>query len=132
MELAVGEVRTLVAIVTEGVSEKEPVPFFDVVGNRVLAFGHDIFGEGKVDLPMAGGYIHATIPSVMRSFKLGSPTKIVGRFHQDEQTGALGDLATKARRVPVRIIVTDGNGEKRTFNFQIVHSIRFTPRMLRP
>ena len=103
----------------------------DVVGNRVLAFGHDIFGEGKVDLPMAGGYIHATIPSVMRSFKLGSPTKIVGRFHQDEQAGVLGDLATKARRVPVRIVVTDGAGEKQTFNFQIVHSIRFTRRMLR-
>lgn len=103
----------------------------DVVGNRVLAFGHSIFGEGKVDLPMAGGYIHATIPSVMRSFKLGSPTKIVGRFHQDEQVGTLGDLATKARRVPVQIVVTDGDGEKQTFNFQVVHSINFTRRMLR-
>jgi hypothetical protein len=102
----------------------------DVVGQEVLAFGHDLFGIGATDLPMAVGYVHATVPSLMRSFKLGAPAKVVGHFVADHYTGSLGRMDGAAPTVTVEINVTDETGHTAPHRFQIAHSVRFTPRLV--
>src|SRR2546430_13363212 len=59
----------------------------EVLGDRVLAFGHPFFSEGEVSLPMGSGYIHTVIANLMNSFKLGSATGMQGTLHTDQLVG---------------------------------------------
>ena len=47
----------------------------EVVGNTILGFGHPMFGEGRVSVPMATAVVHLSYPSLMRSFKLAGSAK---------------------------------------------------------
>jgi hypothetical protein len=42
----------------------------EVFGDRILGFGHSMFGDGSVELPISTGIVHTVIPSVMRSKRL--------------------------------------------------------------
>jgi hypothetical protein len=59
-------------------------------GDRILAFGHPMFGEGDIYLPMSGGYVHYVLASVQRSFKVASATRPVGTLVQDREPAIAG------------------------------------------
>ena len=81
-----------------------------IENNQVLGFGHSAFGEGNVNLPVSGGYVHFILPSISRSFKVAGPTKPIGTMVQDRQTAIAGLLGSSPSYIPVyaSIETTDG------------------------
>ncbi len=74
-------------------------------GKKILAFGHPFIQSGKTDIPMAGAYVYAVLPSRTTSLKIASPTKIVGRISQDRKAALAGSIGEFARMIPCRISV---------------------------
>jgi len=103
----------------------------EVVGDEVYGFGHSLLGYGAVDLPMATGYVHTVVSSVVRSFKLGSALEIVGALTADEAAAIRGRLGAEARMFPMTIKLDRYNGaEKQIFNCRVADNRVITPRML--
>jgi len=101
----------------------------DVIGNRVLGFGHPMLGEGRVELPFATGMIHTVIPSLFRSVKVGSAVRICGALVVDESTGVLGYVGRSARMVPVRIRIREA-GRERNYSLRCLHHEQITPSLI--
>jgi hypothetical protein len=83
---------------------------------------------------MATGQIHTIMSSVMRSFKIGTSTKIVGALTTDEAAAVRGKIGTQARMIPLRIKVTrynDPNLAGRVYNCRIVDNQMLTSLLLR-
>jgi hypothetical protein len=71
-------------------------------GNRVLAFGHPMFGFGDSALPMAGAEVVTTVPSYLTPYKMTNTGPIVGTIYQDRVSaiaGVLGDAPPLANYV---------------------------------
>lgn len=98
-------------------------------GDRVLGFGHSMFGEGSVELPLATGVVHTVISSVMRSNKVGAALKTVGTLYGDENSGIFGVTGPAPAPIPVEVVVRDIRGEQ-TFKFMLVQEQFFTPMLL--
>lgn len=100
----------------------------EVVGDRVLGFGHSFFSEGDVWLPMSTGYVHGVIANLNNSFKLGSALQAQGTLLSDQLTGIAGRLGDTPGTVPmeVRCVYTDGSMDQ-TYRFQAAQHKRFLP-----
>jgi len=99
-------------------------------GNRVLAFGHPMFGLGNASLPMASAYVHEIFPSYQRSFKLASPIDVVGAVQQDTQFAIGGTVHAKADTIPMRVKLEDADRQiDKTFNVQIMNDPLLTPQL---
>jgi hypothetical protein len=100
----------------------------EVLGDRVLAFGHPLLSEGEVSLPMGSGYIHGVVANLMNSFKLGSVTGVQGALHADHSVGIAGQIGPMPATIPieVRCVYVDGTLDQ-TFKFQAAQHPRFTP-----
>src|SRR5204863_7155516 len=70
-----------------------------VKGDRIVAFGHPMFGLGSISMPMTTAYIHGVIASQEVSFKLGSPVETVGQIRQDRNWSIGGGLGHMPRTV---------------------------------
>ncbi|HAU36244.1 MAG TPA: hypothetical protein DCX07_00820 [Phycisphaerales bacterium] len=93
----------------------------DVVGERVLGFGHSLFSDGKVQFSMAPAYVHAVVASSYSSFKLASPFEPTGLLDRDEASGVAGSLGAKAPAVPMTVEVHwPQTGHRQTFRFRLV------------
>lgn len=81
-----------------------------IENDQVIAFGHSAFGEGNVNLPVSGGYVHFILPSIARSFKVAAPTKPIGTMVQDRQAAIAGTIGSAPSYIPVQanIETTDG------------------------
>ena len=100
-------------------------------GNRVLAFGHPMFGQGAASLPMASAYVHEIFPSYERSFKLASPIAVVGAIQEDTQFAIGGTVHAKADTIPMRIKLVDANRQiNKTFHVQIMNDPMLTPQLV--
>ncbi len=79
-----------------------------VEGNRVLAFGHPVFGDSRVRSIMQGAYIVGFVPSRTVPFKLaeafGTP---LGTFINDRPYG-LGGLTGTPATLPLEVSVKRG------------------------
>jgi hypothetical protein len=100
----------------------------EIVGDRVLGFGHAFFSEGNVSLPMSTGYVHGVIANLSSSFKLGSALQTQGTLLSDQLTGIAGRLGSSPKTVPmeVRCVYTDGSMDQ-TYRFQAAQHKRFMP-----
>ncbi|MEM1058419.1 MAG: sporulation protein SpoOM [Verrucomicrobiota bacterium] len=81
-------------------------------GDRVLGFGHPMFGFGESNLPMATAEIITTIPSYMMPFKLSNTGKIVGTVTQDRWSAIGGKVGPSPTLSTYRIERTH-NGQAR-------------------
>lgn len=100
----------------------------EIADGKVYAFGHSMLGQGPIDVPMATGYVHTVVASVVRSFKYGQPIEVKGALFADQSTAVVGTIGKEAVMIPMRITVDKFNDEKiRTYNCQIVSHNRFTP-----
>lgn len=61
-------------------------------GNRVLAFGHPMFGFGKSDLPMAAAEVVTTVPSYETPYKLTNVGRVVGTILEDRLSAIGGEV----------------------------------------
>lgn len=101
-----------------------------VINDRVLAFGHPMFGEGPVNMPMAVGVVHTFIPSMASSFKMGSAGPVVGAVRRDENASILGVFGQMPSMTPVTIHVSDWTGgPRREFRYQVVDEPYFAPML---
>jgi hypothetical protein len=101
----------------------------EVDGSRVLGFGHSMFSEGSVELPLATGVVHTVIPSVMRSNKIGAALRNVGTLLGDENSGIFGLVGKSPEMIPVEVVVRDIRGE-RSYHYQLVQEDFFTAALL--
>ncbi len=98
----------------------------EVIGDRVLAFGHPMFGEGPVQMPMGTAYIHTTISSMYTSFKLGSTLKVTGALTHDEYTGIVGQVGKKVTMIPMNVTCVWPTGEQK-FRYKLLRHQHITP-----
>ncbi len=98
----------------------------EVVGDRVLGFGHSMMGEGKIELPMATGWVHTPIAMLTASFKLASTGKIVGTLRGDSETGVWGVSGEAPRMIPMSVTVRE-DGRQRDYRYRVMQHRRMTP-----
>jgi hypothetical protein len=63
-------------------------------GDRVLGFGHPMFGFGTSELPMAGAEVVTTVPSYESPYKLTNTGPIIGTIYQDRVSAIAGTLGS--------------------------------------
>jgi hypothetical protein len=104
----------------------------EVRGDRVYAFGHSFLGRGAVNLPMAGGKVYTVVSSVMRSFKLGSASEIIGAITIDEFSGISGQIGAEPKTVPLSIRVERYNDPTpRTYECRVAYDDTLTTQLVR-
>ena len=74
-------------------------------GDRVLAFGHPVTGQGDVAMPMAAAEVITVLSSAASSFKLANTGAVVGAFERDHPAGALGRINATAPTLPLAVRV---------------------------
>lgn len=96
-------------------------------GNELLAYGHPSFGEGNVNLPMSGGYVHFIFPSRSRSFKVASPTQPIGTLVQDREPAIAGIIGKHPSYVPVSVNVQTTDGKQHEKAYEVMRHRSFSP-----
>jgi hypothetical protein len=101
-----------------------------VDGDRVLAFGHPLFGLGAVDLPLTGARVEALLPSVLQSARLCRPLGEVGAVLQDRAAGVAGRIGARPRMIPVRLQLAGPDGSEHGFSFDVADDPLLSPLLL--
>lgn len=103
----------------------------EVIGDRILGFGHPMMGEGQVSIPMATGVVHLCFASLMRSIKLASALRTVGSLTADEQAAVMGKIGEMAPMIPVEVRLqrADVRGEE-TLRCRVLVHHQMTARVL--
>ena len=92
----------------------------EVIGNRVLGFGHSFFSSGRLELPMSTAYVHTVVAGLTRSFKLATAVKITGALYRDTEVAVAGDLRSKAPMFPMTVAVTwTDTGRTQKYRYEI-------------
>ena len=83
-------------------------------------FGHAMFGEGDVAIPMATGYVHYIQPSIRSSFKLGGSLALQGAVVRDEAVGVVGRPGAEFSTWPARVHVSfQPSGLQRQYDYRM-------------
>ena len=101
-----------------------------VDGDRVLAFGHPLFGLGAVDLPMTGATVQTLLPSLARSARIATPLAELGAVRQDRNSGVLGRLGARPRLIPVRFQFSGPGKADRVYSFDVADDPLLSPLLL--
>lgn len=99
-------------------------------GDRVLAFGHPLFGLGNVDLPLTGARVEALLPSLHQSSRIATPLAEVGALRQDRVSAVAGTLGATPAMIPVRVHYADGSGGTRDYAFDVADDPLLAPLLL--
>jgi len=86
------------------------VTFLD--GNKVLAFGHPMFGNGEWYAPVATAYVHTVVTSMPFPFHMTSALRDAGSLVQDRQASIMADTTLRSKMIPVNIAVTTTHGKQ--------------------
>lgn len=89
-------------------------------GDRVIAFGHSLFNEGEVEMPLVGAYVHTLLPLQSLSFKYASGTEVVGSLVHDRSKMIGGRLGPAPSMIPLHVDVESTDGNATGFDFEIV------------
>ncbi len=100
---------------------------------RLLACGHPITQDGRVDLPMTKADVLASVASPLNAFKIINTTETVGTFTEDRASAIMGRFGVKARMIPVEIEVVPPAGEgegAKTVRFEVLDNRELTPQTM--
>ena len=88
-----------------------------IEGKQMLAFGHAMSGEGNVNLPLSGGYVHFILPLNTRSSKYASATGPIGTLVQDREGAIAGLIGDYPKFLPInaKVQTTDGKIHKKKY-----------------
>ena len=100
-----------------------------VEGNQILGFGHPMFQEGNVNLPLSIGYMHYVLPRTTRSTKIASPVRPIGTLVQDRQHAIAGVLGAYPNYIPVTIRVQTADGIAKELHYEVVRHRSFSAGM---
>ncbi len=98
-----------------------------VDGERIYAFGHNLFQLGFTELPMHRAKAIAVFPSLESSFKILEAGDVAGAIRQDRGTGVYGVLGEKPRMVPLSVNLTNSRGAQREFKYGLARDSFLTP-----
>ena len=103
----------------------------EVVGNDVWGFGHPMFGEGRVSVPMATAAVQFCFPSLMRSTKFANAVQTVGELTGDMQAAVVGKVGQTARMIPIEVhlVRADMQGDE-TYRCRVFDHPRLTARLV--
>jgi hypothetical protein len=96
-------------------------------GERVYAFGHSFFGDGRIEMPMIAADVIHTLADAAGSFKLTRFGPVVGAVTEDRLTSVIGYTGRRAKTVPVRLDVSGADYGERTFRFELARHEALTP-----
>jgi hypothetical protein len=104
-------------------------------GKRILAFGHQFFDLGPVDMPIAKSEILTVLSSAYQPNKVGNATEVVGALRQDRFTGIMGELGAEAPVIPVHVRVrahgeNDAIVKEKDLNFNVFVHQKWTPFLM--
>jgi hypothetical protein len=100
----------------------------DVIGDRVLAFGHPFLGLGAIEVPMATAEVVTVLSSQYSSFKISNLGSVVGAFEQDRSAGIEGRLGAVARMIPLTIQVSGDRTQE--YHMRVARLPQLTPTLL--
>jgi hypothetical protein len=101
-----------------------------VDGDRVMAFGHPLFGLGAVDMPLTGARAEALLPSLQESARMATPLSEIGAFRQDRISGIFGRIGAVSRMIPVHLELSARGGPAETFSFDVAADPLLAPLIL--
>ncbi len=81
---------------------------------KVLAFGHPMFGNGEWYAPVSTAYVHTVIASMQSAFHMTSPLNEIGSLVEDRQAAIMADTSLRSRMIPVNISVRTTHGKQVT------------------
>ena len=97
-----------------------------IEGEQLLGFGHSMFGEGNVNLPISGGYVHFILPSTIRSSKIASPTQPIGTLVQDRQAAIAGLIGSHPSFIPVNANIQTMDGKVHPTHYEVIRHRDFS------
>lgn len=100
-----------------------------VVGDRVLACGHPLFGFGHVAIPLSRAHVVMTLASSMASTKIISTGGTIGTLTQDRSTAVMGKLGVGPPMIPLDVTLVTPATEKK-FHFETIESPQLTPLLV--
>jgi hypothetical protein len=100
-----------------------------VVGDRILACGHPIFGFGAVQMPLSRAHVIMTLASAASSTKIISTGGTIGTLTQDRQTAVMGTLGAGPAMIPLDLTL-DTPAEQKQYHFKVIESAQLTPTLV--
>jgi hypothetical protein len=100
-----------------------------VVGDRILACGHPIFGFGAVQMPLSRAHVIMTLASAASSTKIISTGGTIGTLTQDRQTAVMGTLGPGPAMIPLDVTL-DTPAEQKQYHFKVIESAQLTPTLV--
>jgi hypothetical protein len=98
-----------------------------VDGNRLYAFGHNMFQLGFTELPMHKATAIMVFPSLESSFKILETGDLAGTIRQDRGAGIFGIIGEMPRMIPLKIQLVGSRGVKKEFNYELARDSFLTP-----
>ena len=95
--------------------------------NNLLAYGHSRNGEGNVNLPISGGYVHFILPGNFRSVKIASATQPIGTLVQDRQAAIAGIVGEHPSYIPVTLNMETSDGKQHHRSYEVIRHRSFSP-----
>lgn len=106
------------------------ITYIDKNKKELLAYGHPADGEGNVNIPLSGGYVHFILPSRARSSKIASATQPIGTLVQDRIpaiAGLVKKLPNTHHYIPVTGKVQTSDKKVRDVNYEVIREPFYTP-----
>ncbi|HKQ62422.1 MAG TPA: hypothetical protein VJS92_14110, partial [Candidatus Polarisedimenticolaceae bacterium] len=98
-----------------------------VDGERIYAFGHPLFGSGRVELPMVAAEVVHTLADQLGSVRLARTGEELGAIVDDRLTAIVGRTDERAALLPVVLEVTGAEAAPHTFRFEVARRSSLTP-----
>jgi len=100
-------------------------------GEKLLGFGHEMFGAGPSNLPIADSRVHVIIPSVERSVKLSSALNLRGTLIQDRQAAISlrTDLTAPLIPVTTELRGPEASQPLRVYHSEVALGVELTPSL---
>jgi hypothetical protein len=101
-------------------------------GEKLLAFGHPMYGAGPSKLPIANAHVHTILASVERSVKLSSAGDVQGTMIQDRQPAISLRTDIQTAMIPVLTSVKGADGElaSRSYSSSVADHQALTPPLV--
>ncbi len=101
-------------------------------GNRMLGFGHPLFGLGALNAAITSAYIVDIFSGLQVSHHIAIAGPIIGTLEQDRDFSVSGEIGTNPAMIPVSITVRDSTTNRnQSFSCQIFQNPDLSPLLLR-
>ncbi len=98
-----------------------------IEGDRLYAFGHQLFSLGFTELPIHKARTITVFPSLQSSFTILETGDPVGATRQDRSSGIYGILGKMATMIPMTVQITTSRGARKVLRYEVARDQFLTP-----